>query len=500
MKSITFILSLIVLGLASSSIASPAEKKTSAYFDSVKNNSEKLYAFLYDMPKGGDIHNHIDGASIAENMLHYAHHDRFCINPTTYAVFSDPTCARENLLHNAITHDSFKEELIDTWSMRHFNTKNTSGHDHFFAAFSKFIPIVQLHGGEVLSEIVERAALQNEIYLELIVTPGDSAAELGKQVGWDPELFTMREKLLASDFNKIIRQISQKLDQDESKMRTELACQTQHPKSGCDIKILYQYPVFREQPPERVFAQLLAGFESANKDARMVGVNIVQPEDGFISMRDYKLHMHMIAFFHRLYPKVKISLHAGELNDIAPPEGLKFHIREAVEVAHADRIGHGVDIAHENDADQLLKQMVAKQILVEINLSSNAFILGIEGQQHPLPLYMRYGVPVALATDDEGISRENLSQQYLRAVVDYDFNYATLKTFARNSIGFAFIPDKNLWLDNQYKQIVSECRQDNLGSDHPSSVCQAFLNANEKAKTQWKLEAQFVKFENRFLI
>ena len=75
------------------------------------------------------------------------------------------------------------------------------------------------------------------------------------------------------------------------------------------------------------------------------------PEDGFISMRDYTLQMKMLDYLHSVYPKVHITLHAGELAPgLVPPEGLRFHIRQAVELGHAERIGHGVDVMYEDDA------------------------------------------------------------------------------------------------------------------------------------------------------
>ena len=61
-------------------------------------------------------------------------------------------------------------------------------------------------------------------------------------------------------------------------------------------------------------------------DARepgFVGINFVQPEDGFVSMRDYTLQMKMLDYLHSVYPQVHISLHAGELAPgLVPPEGL----------------------------------------------------------------------------------------------------------------------------------------------------------------------------------
>ncbi|MFI4979432.1 MAG: ATP-binding cassette domain-containing protein, partial [Nevskiales bacterium] len=51
-------------------------------------------------------------------------------------------------------------------------------------------------------------------------------------------------------------------------------------------------------------------------------------------------------------------------------------------------------------------------------------------------LYVRYGVPVALATDDEGVSRTDLTHEYLRAVQTYDFvTYPLLKRMARRRGG-----------------------------------------------------------------
>ena len=52
--------------------------------------------------------------------------------------------------------------------------------------------------------------------------------------------------------------------------------------------------------------------------------------------------------------------------------------------------------------------MAERNVLVEIALTSNDMILGVSGDDHPLPTYLKYGVPVALATDDEGVSRLSL--------------------------------------------------------------------------------------------
>lgn len=476
-----------------------AERKTENYYQTIKTNPIKLRAFLYSMPKGGELHFHESGSALPENLLQYARPDQLCLDKQTYTVFVAPMCTVKNRLNVTTKNPKFYNEIIDAWSMRNFVAGKETGHDHFFATFGKFGEISKTRSGEILTEITQRAALQNEQYLEVMTTADQNeSGMLGKALGWDPDFATMREKLLAADFDSIMTHISSALDKDEAKRNKILSCQSKSPKAGCNITVRYLYQVLREQAPERVFAQLLAGFESAGKDARIVGVNMVQPEDGEISMRDYKLHMEMVKYLRSVYPNVRVSLHAGELTSaLVPPEGLKFHIYDAVEVALAERIGHGIDIAGEDKVDQLLKDMAYRRVMVEINLSSNAAILGVAGKKHPLHLYLRHQVPVALSTDDEGITREDLTKQYEQAAVAHELPYLTLKTFARNSITYSFLPGKTLWRDYNYQQVTAECAQDVLGAK-PSSTCQTFLSSNEKANMQWELEKKFSMFEKQF--
>jgi adenosine deaminase len=477
-----------------------ASDTVAQHFETIKLQPKKMKQFLWDMPKGGDLHNHMAGATFAENLIQYAQGDQFCIDRNTYTVFDDPNCSAENLLDNAVKTPSFYNNVIDAWSMRNFKETKESGHDHFFATFGKFYPIVEKHPAQVLAEIRNRAQLQNESYLELQVTlDGNKSGILGKQLGWNAHFETMREKLLSHGLDGIVKRMSQVIDENEANVEKLLNCKRQPNNAGCDITVRYLYQVFREQAPEMVFAQLLAGFTAASNDKRIVGVNMVQPEDGSISMRDYALHMQMVKFLHKIFPHVFISLHAGELTEkLVPLDGLQFHIKDAVTVASANRIGHGVDLLHEKNYKELLTDMSKKKILVEINLSSNDMILNALERNYPLQTYLKYHVPLALSTDDEGISRANLTQQYVLAVNKFNLDYPMLKTFARNSLAYSFLPGKGLWIDNDYKKVTSKCKFDRIGSMKPSTTCRDFLNKNEKANIQWNLESRFVRFERRF--
>jgi adenosine deaminase len=264
------------------------------------------------------------------------------------------------------------------------------------------------------------------------------------------------------------------------------------------VQVRYIYQVLRAFPPEQVFAQTLLGFEAASADPRIVGINYAQPEDDYTAMSNYALHMRMLAFLHGFYPRVHISLHAGELAPgLVPPDGLCCHIRQAIEVAQAERIGHGVDVMQEDRPYELLKEMAARHVMVEINLTSNDVILGVAGKEHPFPIYRRFGVPVALSTDDEGVSRIDLTHEYVRAVQTYGLSYADLKKIVRTSIEHSFLPGANLWREpDVFGQPVSPCGHDALGAAKPSAACASFLQSSEEAQQQWELERRFAAFES----
>jgi adenosine deaminase len=409
-----FPLGLAALICSTNIAAAPhTESAISQLFTKIQTNPQQLSTFLYAMPKGGELHDHLGGAGMAENMMMYAADDHLCVNRDTFGVSVDPTCPAENQLANVMKNTNTYNAIINAWSMRQFDSAKESAHDHCFAAFGKFSPIVSPHSGEILAEMAERADVQNEHYLEVMITPDDNASGLfGKTIGWNPDFETMHQALLQPAFYTIINGISKRLDAIEATSQQALHCKTSNASPACAVTVRYLYQVYREQAPEQVFAQLLAGFELANKDPRVVGINMVQAENGDIAMRDYHLHMKMVGFLHEIYPNVHISLHAGESGPgVAPKEALRFHIWEAIDIAHAERIGHGLDVNYEDNAASLYAEMAKKHILVETTPSTE-LILGFESTELPFSQYLQRHVSVAISTDDEGVFRTNMTEQF----------------------------------------------------------------------------------------
>ena len=208
------------------------------------------------------------------------------------------------------------------------------------------------------------------------------------------------------------------------------------------FKIRYQNFALRVRSDvTEVYKDLLVAFASCQSNKLIVGVNIVGQEEDENSMRDYWLHMQMFNYLHHLYPQVKYSIHAGELAPgVVKPEELTWHIREAILVAGAQRIGHGVDMPYEKNCLDLMKYMHDSAIAVEINLFSNEFILNIKDDAHPLMLYRKYGVPIVISSDDPGVLRSDLSEQYVLLARRYpEITYAEIKKYVYNSIEYSFL-------------------------------------------------------------
>ncbi len=421
--------------------ANAADPRLDRRLAELRKSPPELYAFLYRMPKGGDLHNHLSGAVYAESFLRAAAVDHLCIDTKALALVKNSQCGPGLIpAPTALTDNTLANALIDAFSMRNFVPGVQSGHDHFFATFDKFGAVDSSHSGEFAAEVTQRAADQNESYLELMALSGGSVLDLGKNAGLEMDFDITRKKLEAAGLAQAVAALHARVDQLEAGRLRALDCATKADSPACRVVVRYQYQVLREFPQDQVFAEVMAGFALAATDPRVVAVNFVQAEDGLYSMRDYNPHMRMVDYAKRIYPSVHVALHAGELAPgLVPPEGLLFHIREAVELGHAERIGHGVDVMYETDPIGLLTEMRDRHIAVEINLTSNDVILGVRGDRHPLPVYRKYHVPVALSTDDEGVSRSDLTLEYERAVLDYNLTYSDLKEIVRNSLEYSFL-------------------------------------------------------------
>lgn len=514
---ITLLLLLVasVAGVIEEKQSSTSESSISAYFEQIRDNPEELRAFFLAMPKGGDIHNHLTGAVYAEGLIDRAALEgkRVYLNnyscPNNQSDIITPVNEFVNV-SQAYNNSNLYNGLVDCWSMKDVECSNASGHDHFFATFGCFGGATN-NTSSLVAELRNRAAIENVEYLELMTSAGEgeTVKNLTKNLSWndnlssDKNLNSLYEDFDSRDLRNISKNISNylnKTDKESIQIADASFKARNESGSGSNVTVKYLFSATRVMPKENVFAQLAIAFEVADISPLVVGINLLAAEDNRVALKDYSEQMEMIRFLHEKYPDVKIALHAGELKlGLVTPEDLRFHIHEAVTIGNASRIGHGVDIMSETDSAETLKQMAEKGICIEIMPVSNEEILGVHGEDHPFPVYLSHGVPVVLASDDAGVLRTDLAEQFVIIAHTYpQVKYSDFKKFVRNSLEYSFLDGEGIWLvKGAYTAFRPELKGCDFITGDLTQVGKNFLSGNEKAREEWKLEGEIAAFEQK---
>ncbi len=492
-----------------------AEERTVAHLAAIAQDDPLLWAFAREMPKGGDLHHHLSGGVYAETYLDWASTEGgYCITTATLSLAS--SCSGSGKVEIPGDDEPLYADIVAAWSMEGFDPDGPeSGHDHFFATFGKFGAISGTHHGLMLADVRTRAAGENEHYLELMLTSNSAAQGLGED-SWSGVLSKAdlpgfyATLMAAPGLDAAVRRITDDVSESESEADAVLGCGTPSARAGCDVTSLYQVYISRSGSQPGVFAQMVAAYEAGIRDSRVVGLNLVGPEDGATALSRYDLQMEMLGFLHETYrvtgkSPVRLALHAGELTPEYTPATTQLdevnHIRTAVEIARADRIGHGVDVLLEANPTGLLADLDTRDVLVEICLSSNILILELSGDDHPIGAYLDAGVPLALATDDQGVSRSSIAVEVRRAVSDQGLGYRPLKQMARASLEHSFAPGDGIWQSLADATPVAACAPGDdayLGAVPAPAACQTLLDRSLKARLQWELERRFQVFEAQY--
>ncbi|MGO4905035.1 adenosine deaminase [Flavobacterium sp. W20_MBD1_R3] len=438
-------------------INSSYSQGTNDYFEKIRNNEAKLTAFFSQMPKGGDLHHHFSGSIYAEPILQRAIADDFYLNIETMDVLKEkPATGNWQLfstLENNGTLDAYKQKIMQKWSVKDYNYVDYPSDKLFFESFMKFEPAIKGNFGQGLLELKNRAISENVSYIEtqLSTIPTDMNTDNLQQFNARLRKLALEkdEKAILKSLDSVHTSLLKKGAESYAKDFNTNFVAKLHKDLNIDDKqftMRYQNFVLRFMEPVDLFKNLVIAFLSADESPLMAGVNIVSPEDGETSIKDYWLHMVMFKYCHSLYPNVKYAMHAGELTlGLVQPEELTWHINAAVYTAGANRIGHGVDMAYEQDSYNLLQYMAKKSIPIEINLVSNEFILKVKENRHPLTLYKEFSVPIVISTDDAGILRTNMTEQYVLLAKRYkDVTYSDIKQYVYNSINYSFIKEASV--------------------------------------------------------
>jgi adenosine deaminase len=476
--------------------ACPDERSTARRLEAARGDEPSLIAFLRSMPKGADLHNHAGGALFSEHGIQHAIRNGLFFNPTTNR-FEEQKSDQNVPAAQLLTDDRLRYQFLDAATTRGHYQGAAGGHDHFFRTFNiRGSAWQKTPFQEALAGLVRRARLQNIQYLELMADPGGEALDRVIEAASAADTPEQALTRLKPRIDEYVTAAKAEMDRRDQEVPQKVGFSSSLSSPNSPVTVRYLTSASRLAPNEENLAVWAAAFSLMRVDRRLVGVNFVAPEDHPIARERFEEQMRLLDFLWRRFDRPNITLHAGELNlFISPVEDMTHHIRGSIEVGHARRIGHGTAVAWEDDVPGLLHKMRDAGIAVEVCPTSAAVILGMEGDRHPFHLYRRSGVPLTINTDDEGVSRSNLTMEYVRAVRSWNLTYPDLKWLARNSLEYSFLPGESLFERPDYRRLRPAFRRLKARGWVTAPEDVKLLANSDKATVQARLERAFVEFE-----
>lgn len=416
--------------LAITTLLGTATHAAEPWFEKFKAEAtpEQLYRFLYALPKGGDLHNHLTGAgrsewwweaALAQQGKGYVYYTKTRINNCLPYGSNEYGFAPYLMLFRTLQASSYAK-LDDCQKSEYKRLQDLSATEK--QGWLDSIRLDQPYEGrneffgrhwERLNELWRNPHVVAEILYRNIEAFGkEGLAYLETQEGVEGQL-----KADGSSYSE---------DETVAIYRKRLAAADAR---ATGVTVRFQTSILRFLPSAEQDLRNLYAFVDKHRDL-WVGVNMVGRED---DDKGYPLRfLPTLRELRGRYPDIHLSIHAGEVDEP------NHHVRDTL-LLGAERIGHGNNLI--TDADTMLL-MRNGPYLVEINLISNLLLEYVQGfQQHPFPEYLRTGIPVALSTDDRGMWDSNLTDEYFVAVREFNLSWEELVQLGRNSLRYSFVEE-----------------------------------------------------------
>ena len=490
---------LTVLILCLNGLTRADEAGAKRHFNAVRLNAPELVAFLSAMPKGADLHIHTSGALYAEDSLKEAIKLGLFYNPGSH-LFQKTSVKGCIPAAKLAEHSEELNQFLSDSSMRGYSHGGAAAHDHFFATFDYFgsawsgAPTI-----DELKPVLRRAEGEHLLYLELmmgIATGKDWARLEASPV--DLRDYNRALDDLAPGIKAFLAGSHRYLDSVDADLGAQMGLS--HATTGTSDPVSFRYvaTINRNIDNATFFIQAAAEMAAIRSDPRVVSLTILAPEDDPRSQKNFQTQMKILDFLWRQLGRPNLNLHGGELtSEIASPDDMRDRIRTTITLGHARRVGHAVALEWDSDPKSLLALMKQRGIAVECCLTSNDFILNVKGSDHPFWMYFSHGVPVTLDTDDEGVSRSNMTLEYAKAVRDQHISYRQLKQIDRNGLEYSFLPGASLYVSVGSGSIRPEFRS-YLSGGRMTGKANQELAGSQKMQMELRLETQMRAFEARF--
>jgi adenosine deaminase CECR1 len=425
-----------VVTLAAGTAAAAASPDFYPRFEALKAAATpaQLYALLYDLPKGGDLHNHASGANRSEWL---------------YAVATDPARNGGDTFYTRAHFADAPEAVAPT--ERFHNIRQATYERLGARARAEYVPLSALTPAEKAAWLASlRLDGTGDGRTEFFAAIWPRLGELDESLPVVTELLVENLKAFGAEHLSYLEtqfSVGGMIDKAGLVLPEDAAVAyvkrrlAQPDAAATGVTVRFQWTVLRFAPDAEARLAHAYAFVDAHRDL-WVGLNLAGIEEN-----GYGYPLRFLDAFRRLrarYPTLALSIHAGEM------DGPDSHIRDTL-LLGAARIGHGVNLIKDPDTLLLLQQ--TRRTLVEINLISNRLLGYVPDlSRHPFPEYLRTGVPVCLNTDDRGMWDSNLTDEYYTAVTLFHLSWDELDHMAVDSLEHAFVqPDVKAALLASYR-------------------------------------------------
>ena len=363
-------------------------------FERIKKSSskEQLYTFLYELPKGGDLHHHFAFSNLAEswyeaatdirrthgNEFYTLTHFRDCpdnvepllrfrmIQRSTYRKLSE--CIKSEYESLAKLMPEARKEWISAMML----DKEGEGRNEFFEVINK--RLVELFrdpylAADLLAVNLKRYGAQGLRYLETQMGVSNYQDQEGAPI----------------DAERVVQLFRERLSQPDMKA------------TGMTVRFLIT--IIRFAPNAEENLKKAYDFVDRHRDL-WVGINMAGRED---NEKGYALRfLDTYREMRRKYSGIQLSIHGGEKD--SPGR----EVRDTL-LLGATRIGHGVNLI--TDPDILDKEWVLRE---------------------------RFGIPVCLNTDDAGVWDSDIVDEYYTAVTTFNLIWPEIVQMGRDSLAYSF--------------------------------------------------------------
>ncbi|MEO8125784.1 MAG: adenosine deaminase [Bryobacteraceae bacterium] len=398
-----------------------AQSSFGEQFESIKKSAtrEQLYTLLWDLPKGGDIHNHFSLSNLASqwyqaaidpkrsNGNEFFTRVRFnnCPDSTepllrfrniqraTFQHLSD--CRKAEYVSLAALTPELKAEWLSSLKL----DKPGEGRNEFFEAIVPRVGELSRDpwlAADIMVENMKRYAAQGLRYLETQTLVSTAQDHDGNPMDPERSVQILRDALNSPD------------------------------AKATGLTVRFQQVVIRYLPNAEEMLERAYQFVEAHRDL-WVGINMAGREDN-----DKGTPLRFLDTFRKMrrtYSNVPLSIHGGEVD--RPGD----EVRRTLTLG-ATRIGHGVNLITDPSTMLLMQN---RRYLVEVSLISNKLLeYTPDLARHPFPEYLRMGIPVCLNTDDAGAWDSNITDEYFTAVTNFNLSWSEIVAIGRDSLFYSF--------------------------------------------------------------